>query len=122
MEKINKAEQEIGEETERLDSIQKDVIDHLATYEDILPREQAATEASARVSRQLYAVKKKLGEMKTGEGDSLAMFGSKCVAMHRQVRINYDIHNFGSYIPTLINSWKYTVSLTRRIESACNAP
>ena len=85
IEGITRVEEEMGRENERLGRVRKDIEEYLAKYEELEPREQAAVEKSVKAGRQLYGVKKRWEEMKAGEGNSLAMFGPKCVAMHRKV-------------------------------------
>ena len=89
MENVSKAEQMMEEEKGSLDGVKKDIDNYLAKYEELESREQAAVDASTSISRQLYAVNKKLDEMKAGDGNSLAMFGPKCAAMYHKVRIIY---------------------------------
>jgi len=85
MENVSKAEQMMEEEKGSLDGVKKDIDNYLAKYEELESREQAAVDASTSISRQLYAVNKKLDEMKAGDGNSLAMFGPKCAAMYHKV-------------------------------------
>ena len=85
-ERMEKAEQDLATTKENHHHIATGIASSLKKYEELEPREDSAVAATAAARRQLGGISKKVQELKASEGsNSLAVFGSKCVAMDQKV-------------------------------------
>ncbi len=79
------AEERLNEIKEGEHDRQRAMSDSNKKYQEMEIPEQSAVEELNSARRQLNAVKNKLNGLKSSEGNSMAMFGNKCVAMHQKV-------------------------------------
>ena len=84
-EKTKRAEDELSEARKGLDERKSLITESLRKYEEGKPRVEALKANVQTVKNQCYAVNQKVQELKANEGNSLAVFGRKCVAMSQKV-------------------------------------
>lgn len=83
--KIKKAEDDLADARSKLDPQREAIAEALRKYEELDPHVEQAKMDCKSVDAQLNAVKKKMKELQSSKGNSLAVFGKKCVAMHKAV-------------------------------------
>lgn len=79
------AENRINEIKEGMKEGQNAIHDALQKYQEKENPEETLNDNLNSAQRQLYAVKSKLQGLKSSEGNSMAMFGNKCVSMYERV-------------------------------------
>jgi len=84
--KIQKAEQTLAQARDQVDPLQESISLSLQKYEQLEPHVDQAKHNVSQVQSQLYAVSKKVKDLKSSSGgNSLAVFGQKCAAMRAKV-------------------------------------
>jgi chromosome segregation ATPase len=85
MELMDKEESLLQQSKVDLEQNEANTREFLKKYEELEPREEAFKNQEDALKRQMYAIQKKVQEMKQSEGNSLAVFGGKCVEMYKKV-------------------------------------
>ncbi len=80
-----KAEEKMNEVKAGLEGRQLAIHDALTKYQEKENVQESLTENLNSAKRQLSAVKSKVHGLKSSEGNSMALFGNKCVQMHQRV-------------------------------------
>eukprot|EP00554_Chaetoceros_debilis_P004872 CAMPEP_0194084796 /NCGR_PEP_ID=MMETSP0149-20130528/14920_1 /TAXON_ID=122233 /ORGANISM="Chaetoceros debilis, Strain MM31A-1" /LENGTH=1202 /DNA_ID=CAMNT_0038767545 /DNA_START=99 /DNA_END=3707 /DNA_ORIENTATION=+ len=83
--KAKKAEEQIAEAKKISEDSRVEKSDSQQRYEQSEPRERALGQNVEQIDRQCYAVNAKVQGLKSSEGNSINMFGSKCEAMSQKV-------------------------------------
>eukprot|EP00581_Thalassiosira_minuscula_P008708 CAMPEP_0183707658 /NCGR_PEP_ID=MMETSP0737-20130205/4176_1 /TAXON_ID=385413 /ORGANISM="Thalassiosira miniscula, Strain CCMP1093" /LENGTH=1232 /DNA_ID=CAMNT_0025935381 /DNA_START=12 /DNA_END=3710 /DNA_ORIENTATION=- len=87
--KIAQTEQDLAGAKEKVDPLKEEIAKHLREYQDVEPSVAQTKETREGTERQLHAVQQKVRAMQaeSGEGrQALAVFGSKCTALHAAVQ------------------------------------
>ena len=85
MAKLRETEEEMATAKTNLDEKKKNVSSLLSKYEELEPQVEQAKTRSQSVAMQRNAVNRKLKEMQSNSGSSMAVFGPMCVIMFRKV-------------------------------------
>ena len=86
-ERMKKAEYELERANNGIKERKDSIEESRRKYEDLDVTVSQKRDLLESTKGQFYAVKNKLRELKSSEGNSLAMFGEKCNAMSQRVRI-----------------------------------
>ena len=85
IQRLQKAEDSLGELKTEYDQTKQEVTDSLRAYEELEPHVHQATINVQDVERRLYAIDSRIQSLESGPGDSLAVFGQRVPQLRKLV-------------------------------------